>query len=72
VGLRVGSRAIRSHPGSVQREQDRRAAAEAAAVEEKRRAINEWLGTLPPVTDEDRAEIQRIMDDMYDEDGLPK
>jgi hypothetical protein len=56
----------------VHKEQERRAALEAAAIQEKRRAVKEWLDSLPPVTDEDRAEIQRIMDDMYDEDGLPK
>jgi hypothetical protein len=56
----------------VHKEQERRAALEAAAIQEKRRAVKEWLDSLPPVTDEDRAEIRRIMDDMYDEDGLPK
>jgi hypothetical protein len=33
--------------------------------------VREWLASLPPLTDEDRAEIDRIMKDMYDEDGLP-
>ena len=56
----------------VRREQEFRAAAEAAAAEEKRRSVSEWLDSLPPITDEDRAEIQRIMYDMYDENGLPK
>jgi hypothetical protein len=41
-------------------------------VQRRRRAIEAWLADLPKFTDEDRAEVQRIMDDMYDESGLPK
>jgi hypothetical protein len=38
----------------------------------RRKALEDWLATLPPVTEEDRREIDRAMQEMYDETGLPK
>lgn len=31
-----------------------------------------FVAALPKPTDEERAAVQQAMDDMYDEDGLPK
>lgn len=56
----------------VDEEQKRRAVERMRKQAERERRVREWLASLPPVTDEDRAEINRIMEDMYDEDGLPK
>lgn len=56
----------------VDEEQKRRAVERMRKQAERETRVREWLASLPPVTDEDRAEINRIMEDMYDEDGLPK
>jgi hypothetical protein len=34
--------------------------------------MDEWIESLPPITDQDRHEMDRIMEDMHDENGLPK
>jgi hypothetical protein len=34
--------------------------------------MSEWIATLPPLSDEDREAIDRAMEEMYDEDGLPR
>jgi hypothetical protein len=41
-------------------------------VAERRKAMDEWIASLPPLTDEDRREMDRMMEEMYDENGLPK
>jgi hypothetical protein len=41
-------------------------------VERRRRAMAKWLASLPPITDEGRREIDRMMEEMYDDDGLPR
>ena len=56
----------------VEQEQQRRAVERKKVLAEREKRVREWLASLPPVTDEDRAEINRIMEDMYDEYGLPK
>jgi len=56
----------------VEEEQKRREAEREQRLAERERRVREWLASLTPVTDEDRAEIDRIMQDMYDEWGLPK
>jgi len=56
----------------VDEEQRRREAEPERKRAERADRVREWLASLPPVTDEDKAEIARIMQDMYDEDGLPK
>jgi hypothetical protein len=35
-------------------------------------AMKRLRGMLPPLTDEDRAAIRQAMDDLYEEDGLPR
>ncbi len=41
-------------------------------ITRRRKVMDEWITSLPPLTDEDRREMDRIMGDMYDENGLPK
>jgi hypothetical protein len=41
-------------------------------VARRRRAMKEWLASLPPISEGDRREIDRTMQDMYDENGLPR
>lgn len=38
----------------------------------RRHAMRELIGMLPKLTEEDRLEMDRAMEDMYDEHGLPK
>jgi hypothetical protein len=38
----------------------------------RRTAMQEWIASLPPVSEEASREIDRMMEDMYDEDGLPR
>lgn len=35
-------------------------------------ALRRWLDGLPPITDADRRTIDQAMDEMYDENGLPR
>ena len=49
---------------STETEQDR--------VDRRRKAMDAWIASLPPLTDEDRREMDRVMEEMYDENGLPK
>jgi len=35
-------------------------------------ALREWVDGLPPLTDADRRAIDQAMEDMYDENGLPR
>ena len=54
-------------------EVEERLKAEDEALREKRIAAMERLrAMLPKLTDEDRRAIDRAMDDLYDENGLPK
>ena len=54
-------------------EVEERFKAEDEALREKRIAAMERLrAMLPKLTDEDRRAIDRAMDDLYDENGLPK
>ncbi len=41
-------------------------------IARKRQAMTEWLASLPPISEEDRREIDRAMEEMYDESGLPQ
>ncbi len=41
-------------------------------LKQRREAVEAWLASLPRYSDEDRAEMHKIMDDMYDEWGHPK
>jgi hypothetical protein len=56
----------------VRNEQERRALQRERKLAEREQRVRQWLASLPPVTEEDRAEINRIIEDMYDEDGLPR
>lgn len=38
----------------------------------RRKALEEWLAGLPPVSEKDRREIDHVMDEMYDDNGLPR
>jgi len=40
--------------------------------ERRRKAVEKWISDLPQYTDEDREQVERMMDDMYDEWGLPR
>jgi hypothetical protein len=41
-------------------------------IARRRKAMAEWIAALPPLTDEDRKAIDRAMEEMYDENGLPR
>lgn len=41
-------------------------------VTRRRRAMDEWIASLPSITDEDRRAIDTAMEEMHDEDGLPR
>jgi hypothetical protein len=56
----------------VEDERQRLGEVERLEVARRRHAMRELLAMLPTLTDEDRAEIDRRMEDMYDERGLPK
>jgi hypothetical protein len=45
---------------------------EADRIGRRRKAIAEWIASLPPMNDEDRREVDRAMEEMYDENGLPR
>jgi hypothetical protein len=47
---------------------------EAERLERARRrlAMRELIAALPPLSDEDKADMDRIMEEMYDENGLPR
>ncbi len=41
-------------------------------VARRRGAMDEWIASLPSITDEDRRAIDTATEEMYDEDGLPR
>lgn len=41
-------------------------------VARRRKAMKEWIASLPSISEEDRREIDSAMEDMYDENGLPR
>jgi hypothetical protein len=57
----------------VDREVERLSAgSEEERIARRRKSMDEWIASLPLITDEERHEMDRLMDDMYDENGLPK
>jgi hypothetical protein len=53
-------------------EEERLKAAEEAQKEKRVAAMKRLREMLPKLTDEDRRAINQAMEDLYDEDGLPK
>ncbi|WP_161141351.1 type II toxin-antitoxin system VapB family antitoxin [Propylenella binzhouense] len=51
---------------------ERRDREKAERRERRRKAVEKWSSDLPQYTDEDGEQVERIMDDMYDEWGLPR
>ena len=45
---------------------------EAEAARRRAENARAFLATFPPWTDQDRAAVRQVMEDMYDEQGLPK
>ena len=41
-------------------------------VARRRKAMDAWIASLPALTEEEFREMDRVMEDMYDEHGLPK
>ena len=53
-------------------EKERLSEVERLEVARRRHAMRELIAKLPKLTEEDKAAIDRAMEDMYDERGLPK
>jgi hypothetical protein len=43
-----------------------------AEVERRRAAAKELRGLIPPMTEEEKRAVHQAMEDMYDDDGLPR
>ena len=41
-------------------------------IARRRATMRSWLASLPPISAEDSREMDRIMEEMYDEKGLPR
>jgi hypothetical protein len=53
-------------------EKERLSEVEKLEVARRRHAMRELISMLPKLTEKDKAAIDRAMEDMYDERGLPK
>ncbi len=56
----------------VEQEERRLAEARQARREERRMALQQLIEETPPVSDEDRRAVWTELEEMYDEDGLPR
>jgi len=55
-----------------QEEAARRASAQRSEAEERYARLKAFLAATPPVSEEDRRAVWQDLEDMYDEDGLPR
>ena len=72
IGKRTGEGPSAIIARAISHEEERLKAEDEALKAKRVAAMKRLRAALPKLTDEDRRAIKQAMEDMYDEDGLPK
>ena len=72
IGRRTGLGPSAVIARAIEREDARMTKPQASDVAERLARMAKVLAEIPEPTEEERQAVQKAMDDMYDEDGLPR